>query len=627
MDNEKYVYNNISLNLRPKSELRNYRIEQSDLKKQKFHTENNSNIYNKLTDHSTNIKNNIGNSFNENNKFKKQNYIKVNNNLNKKQKQKIKTKGNKSLKNKNSNVGNSIQNNQNNFIKIKSSNFNLVKGKLNLSPQTNNKILYIKKNNNSKFNNNLITINRNESNTKAKLRPRHYNNIINNKSGLYKNLTGNSSKIKVTPHLINIDLSKNGEKISKVGKITKEEKEKDNKEIKKEEKEKDEEKKGEEKEKDKEKEEEIKEKDNIKDNIIYLNKKKNTKILSNKSEKKLIKLNHDIRKNNINHSSNTKSIKSININLKNIFVEKQKKIKISKNKINNITSINNNINKENNKINIQKKEPYKNFAFCEHPNKEFRETMEDFYDFKDLSFNYFSCFYFSIFDGHNGTQVALYLKENFSKVLLNELKVILFANNYKSNIENVISAVKNSFEKIDKNIINNKNIKDDIGSTGTIILLYRDPYDNSKIILISANIGDSKGYLINKQSIKKITKEHKCKDTNEVERIKKKGGLVFQGRVFGTLMLTRSFGDKEMKQYGVISSPYCFSTLIHENDLYIIIGSDGVWDVFSNDNEIYELSKEKMSSKEFAEKIVKMSIDRGTTDNVSCLVIKLNLDD
>ena len=253
--------------------------------------------------------------------------------------------------------------------------------------------------------------------------------------------------------------------------------------------------------------------------------------------------------------------------------------------------------------------------------------MEDFYDFKDLSFNYFSCFYFSIFDGHNGTQVALYLKENFSKVLLNELKVILFANNYKSNIENVISAVKNSFEKIDKNIINNKNIKDDIGSTGTIILLYRDPYDNSKIILISANIGDSKGYLINKQSIKKITKEHKCKDTNEVERIKKKGGLVFQGRVFGTLMLTRSFGDKEMKLYGVISSPYCFSTLVNENDLYIIICSDGVWDVFSNDNEIYELSKEKMSSKEFAEKIVKMSIDRGTTDNVCCLVIKLNLDD
>ena len=176
---------------------------------------------------------------------------------------------------------------------------------------------------------------------------------------------------------------------------------------------------------------------------------------------------------------------------------------------------------------------------------------------------------------------------------------------------------------MDKNIINNKDIKDDIGSTGTILLLYKDPYDNSKKILVSANVGDSKGVLINKNGINQITKAHICSDLNEVERIKKEGGVVFRGRVFGTLILTRSFGDKEMKKYGVISIPYCLSSLINENDLYVIICSDGVWDVISNE-DLFKFSKEKISSEDFAKKIVNLSIDKGTTDNASCLVLKLN---
>ena len=40
---------------------------------------------------------------------------------------------------------------------------------------------------------------------------------------------------------------------------------------------------------------------------------------------------------------------------------------------------------------------------------------------------------------------------------------------------------------------------------------------------------------------------------------------------------------------------------------------------------IYQLSKEYLSSENLSKKIVKLSIDKGTTDNVSCLVIKLNI--
>ena len=333
-------------------------------------------------------------------------------------------------------------------------------------------------------------------------------------------------------------------------------------------------------------------------------------------------------KSHINHSSKNKIIPSININLDDINKDQNinnKKRISDKNNIINVSKNNNIINnnsEQNNEI-IKKNDLYISYAFVENQNKNCRDYMEDFHDFKNLSFNNFICYYFSIFDGHNGKEVSLYLKNNFHKILFNELKLISFTKNWKLNNEKIISSIKISFEKMDKNIINNKDIKDDIGSTGTILLLYKDPYDNSKKILVSANVGDSKGILINKNEINQITKAHICSDLNEVERIKKEGGVVFRGRVFGTLILTRSFGDKEMKKYGVMSIPYCLSSLINENDLYVIIGSDGVWDVISNE-DLFKFSKEKISSEDFAKKIVNLSIDKGTTDNASCLVLKLN---
>ena len=83
------------------------------------------------------------------------------------------------------------------------------------------------------------------------------------------------------------------------------------------------------------------------------------------------------------------------------------------------------------------------------------------------------------------------------------------------------------------------------------------------------------------------------------------------------------FGDKEFKQYGLlaISSIYC--NLIEDNDLLAVIAYDGVWGTISEEN-LLELSKEKMPSNVFSKKIVVTSLEKGTKDNISCFVIKLN---
>ena len=259
-----------------------------------------------------------------------------------------------------------------------------------------------------------------------------------------------------------------------------------------------------------------------------------------------------------------------------------------------------------------------NYSYNENQNILHRKSMEDFHCIKTNLLNDYNnnitYSYFAIFDGHSGKEVSLYLSQNFHKILSTQLKTLK-----NVNISKIISVIKNTFLLIDKEILKDPSFKKDIGSTGTILLLFN--LDTKYII--SANIGDSKGYIISNQKLIKITKDHNCFDENEVSRIKTKGGIVFNKRVYGTLILTRSFGDKEMKKYGVISEPYIFCKKICEKDEFIVIASDGLWDAIDEKN-ILDKKYWGKSTNDFSKNIVKLAIDKGTVDNVSCIVIKLN---
>ncbi len=340
-------------------------------------------------------------------------------------------------------------------------------------------------------------------------------------------------------------------------------------------------------------------------------------------------LNSDDKSNNNNNNIKLKSQKNgNNFNNTNKIV-----IIANNNKMNN-NNLNNSIN-NNNKSDDMKKTMTSNFsneetfnlekhldlcfisyAYNDYPNLEHRKDMEDFHYIKALLIKKIACSYFGLFDGHSGKEVGMYLMENLHKILHQKIK--------EENINNEIlkQIVINSFEQIDQEI-NLKNFRNETGSTGTILLLYKDPSSPSNKSFLCANVGDSKAYLITKSEMILLTKDHKCCDANEVKRIRDKGGIVFRERVFGTLMLTRSFGDKEMKKYGVLSTPDIYIKNVEKDDLFIVIASDGVWDVVE-ENEILKMTKEGISSNDFSKKIVNLAKERDTHDNISCIVIKLN---
>ena len=249
----------------------------------------------------------------------------------------------------------------------------------------------------------------------------------------------------------------------------------------------------------------------------------------------------------------------------------------------------------------------KSFAYKENPNRGFRDYMEDKSRVVQNINGDPNSHLFCLFDGHGGAGVSQFLQDNFHKYF----KDILPLSNPQENFKELFRTIDNKIK--DLNLLN-------MGSTCCMIYITQ---ENNKKILYSANIGDTRSVLLSNNDYKRLSYDHRATDSNEYSRIIKNGGIVFAGRVYGSLMLSRAFGDWELKSYGVISEPHVTKINISELDKYVIIASDGIWDVL-DDGDVYDISRNYENSKDLCNAIVEKAIDKGSMDNISCFVIKLN---
>ena len=300
---------------------------------------------------------------------------------------------------------------------------------------------------------------------------------------------------------------------------------------------------------------------------------------------------------NLNKNDNNLAFRNIILN-KNDFNEfNNKKISLNEEKISD--------------TGLEKIIHLKDYFSREEMNSKIKEEMEDYILVKHpfLNIEKHNLSLFCIFDGHGGDFVAKYLKENFASNLHKNIKI-----NFSLNFRNILKA---SIESIDKEFEKFREAEN-CGSTGTIVVL-----DNN--FIYCANVGDSKCFYINnKNNAFQLTEDHNCSNQKEREELKKKGIMIFQNRVFGSLSLTRTFGDTELKKDGIECNPYIKKILIDKEEVkYIIIASDGIWDVV-NKEKLEEFSKELKSgtSEEFCNNLVDYAMNNGSNDNISCIVLR-----
>ncbi len=248
----------------------------------------------------------------------------------------------------------------------------------------------------------------------------------------------------------------------------------------------------------------------------------------------------------------------------------------------------------------------KDFTYKENQNENYRAYMED----KGVSVLNLNGdpdkALFCLFDGHGGEEVSKFLQDNFIK----EFKEMLPFDDVKTNLNKL-------FLKIDLKIKELELIE--IGAAACIIYITK---EKGKRCLYSANVGDTRSILISKNEFKRLSYDHKADDAEESKRIVKDGGIVFGGRVYGSLMIGRAFGDWQLKSHGVSCEPHITRINISNDDKYVILATDGIWDTIE-ESLAFDLSKKYDNSKEFCNTLVNKAIDKGSMDNISCFVINL----
>ena len=217
---------------------------------------------------------------------------------------------------------------------------------------------------------------------------------------------------------------------------------------------------------------------------------------------------------------------------------------------------------------------------------------------------------YGVFDGHGGSEAAQYCKDQMGKALVKAV-------NFPQQPE---KALTEAILGIDKDYLRSANVppyRDD----GTTLIV---AMTQGKTITV-ANVGDSRAVLVKCDgSVDPLSYDHKPNGDSEKARIESLGGkVVFWGvwRVEGVLAVSRAIGDRMLKKY-VSAQPDFLSVEVTHDDTYMVIASDGLWDVIENDEVGRLCSKIKNASKA-AIYLANEAYKRGSADNICVLVVDL----
>ncbi|QRW21265.1 protein phosphatase 2C [Rhizoctonia solani] len=257
-----------------------------------------------------------------------------------------------------------------------------------------------------------------------------------------------------------------------------------------------------------------------------------------------------------------------------------------------------------------------------------RRTMEDAYSFIVDFGNVRGQGYFAIFDGHAGKHAAEWCGQNFHK---------LFLGNLAEHNEPIPDILNRTFHAVDKEL-------SDIAAQGathsgcTAVTAFlrledaegkpvKDPHGPCRRVLYTANAGDARGVLCRGGKAVRLTYDHKGSDKQEAKRIVDAGGFVLNNRVNGkrspcVLAVTRSLGDSAMKEF-VVGSPYTTETELSEDDEFVILACDGLWDVADDQAAVDIVRKAAPNSAQDAAKtLLEHALSSFSMDNVSVLVVR-----
>ncbi|CAD5214892.1 unnamed protein product [Bursaphelenchus okinawaensis] len=188
--------------------------------------------------------------------------------------------------------------------------------------------------------------------------------------------------------------------------------------------------------------------------------------------------------------------------------------------------------------------------------------------------------FFAVYDGHGGARVAQFAGMHLHKRVVGNED---FAKG------DIASAIRNGFLKIDEDLRNDEETKEQMSGTTAVTVLIKD----GKIYC--GNAGDSRAVLCEQGKAIPLSFDHKPTNDEETQRIVAAGGWVEAGRVNGNLALSRALGDFIFKtgehikpeEQVVTAYPDVVEVELTRDHEFIVLACDGVWDVLTNEQVVW----------------------------------------
>ncbi|XP_052488183.1 probable protein phosphatase 2C 27 isoform X1 [Gossypium raimondii] len=227
-----------------------------------------------------------------------------------------------------------------------------------------------------------------------------------------------------------------------------------------------------------------------------------------------------------------------------------------------------------------------------------------------------------VFDGHGGKDASHFVRDHLPRVIVEDVDFPL----------EIEKAVTRSFMETDAAFAKSCSLESSLASGTTVLTAMI--FGRS---LLVANAGDSRAVLSWHGRAVEMSKDHRPCCMKERRRIEALGGFVDDGYLNGQLGVTRALGDwhiEGMKETGerigpLSAEPELKMITLTKEDEFLIIGSDGIWDVFTSQNAI-DFTRRRLQEhndvKLCCKEIVEEAIKRGATDNLTVVVVCFHLE-
>ncbi|KAF8033869.1 hypothetical protein BT93_C0210 [Corymbia citriodora subsp. variegata] len=226
---------------------------------------------------------------------------------------------------------------------------------------------------------------------------------------------------------------------------------------------------------------------------------------------------------------------------------------------------------------------------------------------------------YGVFDGHMGQAAAQYVRDHLPRIIVEDT-------DFPLELEKV---VVRSFKEVDAALCSHESSLSS-GTTALTAMIF------GRSLLV-ANAGDCRAVLSRRGIALEMSKDHRPCCMRERVRIESLGGFVNDGYLNDQLAVTRALGDwhlkgmKEMSGAGgpLSAEPELKLVTLNKEDEFLIIGSDGMWEVFTSQNAI-DFARRRLQEhndvKLCCKEVVEEAIKRGATDNLTVVVVSFHLD-